>query len=138
MRCSFVWCCCCWRLVDHVPGALQAVDVVLPQGFTSAAPPHVTMSVAEGERCWAAMHLHDHTDVNVTQQPWCALTSSWLQCRAAVWVMHAGIPAKYAGELVGLRRAHAAASSTLFSIEGVQLQLEQAVGCSVTSVILLL
>lgn len=52
--------------------------------------------------------------------------------------MHTGVPAKYAGELVGLRRAHAAASSKLFSIEGVHLQIEGTVDSSITLVLLLL
>ena len=52
--------------------------------------------------------------------------------------MHAGVPAKYAGELVGLQQAHAAASSTLFSVEGKQLQINCTTDGSVTSVVVLL
>ena len=55
-------------IFNQASGALQAVDVVLPEGFTSAAPPHVTMSVADGERCPVWPHWRPSHDDSKSRQ----------------------------------------------------------------------
>ena len=85
--------------------------MALPKHLTSGAPPHVTMSVAEGELCGPCLRPGGHIAVS---NRW------WAGLQLSVYMADAGVAAKYAGELVGVWRSGATAGSTLFNVEGVK------------------